>query len=323
MKYKNLGTTGVKVSSLCLGTMTFGDGADKAMCEKMYSLSRDNGINFFDCANVYAGGESERILGQLISDHREEVLISTKAYYPTGKGINNQGLSRLHLMQELDKSLKRLKTDYIDIYYLHSFDKDTPLTESLSILNDFVRQGKILYVGLSNFSAWQIMKAISISNQLNYAPISCIQPMYNLLKRQCETEILPMAKSEGLGVVPYSPLAGGMLTGKYLEKRDAADGRFQTSGMYQNRYKSKSNTLVTAEFIKYCKDNSYDPVSLAISWVGAQDSITSPIIGSRNIDQLKSSMKSLNISMTAEMRNELSQLSITPAIATDREEEQA
>ncbi|MGB5818815.1 MAG: aldo/keto reductase [Saonia sp.] len=321
MKYKRLGNAGLKVSSLCLGTMTFGDGADKTMSNKMYELARDNGINFFDCANVYAEGESERILGDLIHHHREEVILSTKAYYPTGKGINNKGLSRLHLRQELEKSLKRLKTDYIDIYYLHCFDKDTPLNESLSTLNDFVRQGKILYVGLSNFAAWQIMKAISITNQRNYAPISCVQPMYNLLKRQCETEILPLAHSENLGVVPYSPLAGGMLTGKYLKKGSAKDGRFQKSEMYQNRYKDNTNQMITEKFINYCKDHSYNPVSLAISWVGSHKGISSPIIGARNMDQLKSALKSLDIRMTDKIRSEISNLSITPALATDREEE--
>ncbi len=322
MKYNRLGNTGLKVSSLCLGTMTFGDGADKAMCKKMYSLSRDKGINFFDCANVYADGESEKILGGLMQQHREEVIVSTKAYYPTGMGVNDRGLSRLHLTRELEKSLKRLKTEYIDIYYLHCFDKDTPLTESLSTLNDFVRQGKILYVGLSNFAAWQIMKAISINNQLHYAPISCVQPMYSLLKRQCETEILPLAKSENLGVVPYSPLAGGMLTGKYLENENSKEGRFTTNEMYQKRYKDRTYQTITKEFVNFCKDNDYDPVALAISWVESHESITAPIIGARNLDQLESAIKSMDISMPDETRNELSRLSITPAIATDREEEQ-
>jgi len=322
MNYKKLGNTGLKVSSLCLGTMTFGDGADKDMCNRMYTLSRDKGINFFDCANVYANGESEKILGQLVQSHRSEVILSTKAYYPTGSNINDRGLSRLHLTNELEKSLKRLKTDYIDIYYLHSFDKDTPLEESLSTLNNFVKQGKILYIGLSNFAAWQIMKAISVTQHFNYTSIACIQPMYNLLKRQCETEILPLAESEGLGVVSYGPLAGGMLTGKYIKIQAIKDGRLNTDPMYQKRYQQEVNWNITERYINFCKNNNYNPIALGIAWVGSQKNITTPIIGARNTNQLKTALGALDINISDELRNEISKISIAPAMATDRQEEQ-
>lgn len=324
MQYKRLGNSGLKVSSLCLGTMTFGNGADTSMCKKLYVLSRDKGINFFDCANVYAAGESERILGKLIHEHRDQVVLSTKAYFPTGDTINDRGLSRLHLMKELEKSLKRLNTDYIDLYYLHSFDNETPLEESLSTLNDFVRQGKVLYIGLSNFAAWQVMKAISLSTQFNAAPINCIQPMYNLLKRQCESEILPMAASEGLGVVPYSPLAGGLLTGKYLKEKPT-DGRFEKAGkmgeMYQRRYRNTANDLAVKKFLKFADENNFNPVSLGIAWVNSHDSVTCPIIGARNVEQLKPALESLAINMTQNLRHEISDFSLAPAIATDRAEE--
>jgi len=320
MKYRKLGNTGLKVSSLCLGTMTFGDEADKAMCKELYSLSRDKGINFFDCANVYANGESERILGQLIKEHRDEVVITTKAYYPTGSNINDKGLSRFHLTKELEKSLKRLNTDYIDIYYLHSFDTETPLEESLSTLNDFVKQGKVLYVGLSNFAAWQVMKAISITKEYKYNPIVCIQPMYNLLKRQCESEILPMSNSEKLGVVSYSPLGGGLLTGKYAKKVDE-EGRFKTNKMYQKRYLDKINKDIVKQFIRFAENNNYDPVGLAIAWVSSHNNITAPIIGARNTKQLKPALASLDIKLTENLRNEISGFSLTPALATDRKEE--
>ena len=182
MEHKVLGKTGLKVSSLCLGTMTFGDGADKAASKNIYALARDKGINIFDCANVYAKGESERILGKLIREHRDQTILATKAFFPTSKKINDRGSSRFHLTKALEGSLKRLGTDYVDIYYLHNFDENTSLEESISTLNDFVRQGKVLYIGLSNFTAWQVMKAIAICEHRNYASITCIQPMYNLLK---------------------------------------------------------------------------------------------------------------------------------------------
>ena len=193
MKYKRLGNTGIKVSQLCLGTMTFGSEADEKESANIYAAALDKGINFFDCANLYAGGNSEKILGKLIKDHREEVVISSKAYFPVdsyagGGAITwGRGLNRTHLTRALDDSLKRLGTDYIDIYYMHRFDDNCSLEESLSTLNDFVHQGKINYIGLSNFAAWQYMKAVSITKMHNYAPIACIQPMYNLLKSQCES----------------------------------------------------------------------------------------------------------------------------------------
>lgn len=321
MEYKKLGNSNLNVSSLCLGTMTFGDGADEAMCKKLYKLSRDRGINFFDCANVYAEGESEKILGKLIHKHRAEVIITTKAYYQTGKGIHDRGLGRIHLTNELEKSLKRLNTDYIDIYYMHCFDNDTPLEESLSALNDFVKEGKIRYIGVSNFAAWQIMKAIGLAKLLNTMPITCIQPMYSLLKRQCESEILPMAKSENLGVVPYSPLGGGMLSGKYLNTK-AKNGRHNLSEMYKKRYEDVSNFSTTEQFIKFANINNYNPVSLAIAWVNSNKSITAPIIGARNIEQLIPALASIDLKITNDMRDKISSFSIAPALATDRTEEQ-
>jgi len=300
--------------------MTFGDGADKSTSKEIYSLSRDKGVNFFDCANVYAGGESERILGELIRDERDQVIISTKAYFPTTEDINGNGLSRFHLTKELEKSLKRLDTEYVDIYFLHAFDKNTPLEESLSTLNDFVRQGKVLYVGLSNFAAWQVVKAISVTERFGFSPISCIQPMYNLLKRQCESEILPMAKSEGLGVVSYSPLAGGLLTGKYIVGNNVK-GRFKTNEMYQRRYKGESNAKTIKRFMEFCDDDSYDPASLAIGWVNSHPDITSPIIGARNTEQLKPALASVELIITSELRKKIAGFSPSPALATDRAEE--
>ena len=320
MKYRNLGRAGVKVSSLCFGTMTFGDGADASTSASLYGMCRDKGINFFDCANVYAKGESERMLGRLIHSHRDEVVIATKAYFKTSEDVNGRGLSRFHLTKSLEQSLKRLGTDYVDLFYLHHFDEETPIEESLSTLNDFVRQGKVLYLGLSNFAAWQIMKSISITQLQNLAPISCIQPMYNLLKRQCESELLPMAQSEGLGVFPYSPLAGGWLTGKYLNTQPEV-GRFNTSKMYQKRYEQEKNLETTKAFLDFAKAQNYHPVSLAIAWVGSNPGITAPIIGARNEEQLRPALASLDLVLSEADRNTISDFSLGPAIATDRSEE--
>ena len=320
MDYKNLGNTGLKVSSLCMGTMTFGREANRTMSKKLYSMCREAGINFFDCANGYAGGDSEKILGKFIKSHRDEVVIATKGYFPTGKDINARGLSRFHLTKALDASLKRLNTDYVDVYYLHHFDEQTPLIETLATLNDFVRQGKVLYLGISNFAAWQVMKAIGICQQNNFAPINCLQPMYNLLKRQCESEILPMAISEHLGVFPYSPLAGGLLTGKYQNKK-VAEGRFNKSQMYQRRYEADRELSTIDSYLSFAKTNNYHPVSLAIAWSGAHEGVTAPIIGARNEEQLKPALASLEIEMTKELRNTIADFSFAPSIATDRAEE--
>jgi len=320
MEYEKCGNSGLKVSSLCFGTMTFGDGADEATSKEIYGMCRGKGINFFDVANVYANkGESERILGRLIKDHRDEVVVATKGYFPMSDDINGRGASRFHLTKALEGSLKRLGTDYVDIYYIHHFDEDTPLQETLSTLNDFVRTGKVLYVGLSNFSAWQIMKAVAVTESRNYALITCIQPMYSLLKRQAESEILPMAENEGIGVFAYSPLGGGFLTGKYLDKLGA--GRFDTNEKYQKRYQEEVNLRTVRLFTDFASKNGFNPVALAIAWVAAHPGITAPIIGARNVEQLKPALESLDLEMTDQLRESISELSVAPALATDRSEE--
>ncbi len=321
MDYNYLGKTGVKVSALCLGTMTFGAEADEVTSSQIYTKARDAGINFFDCANGYAGGASERILGGLVKGHRDEVIVASKVYFPTGKGVNQRGLSRFHMTKALEDSLKRLDTDYLDVLYLHHFDEGTDLVETWSTLNDFVRQGKIHYVGISNFSAWQTMKAISIAEQRNWAPVACIQPMYNLLKRQAESELLPLSISEQLGVFSYSPLAGGLLTGKYLDQSSSIEGRFDSNTMYQKRYQAQVNKEVVGAYTAFCQQQGLDPVSTAIAWVAAHDGITAPIIGARNLTQLQPALDAAQKPMSEELRKEISNLSLAPALATDREEE--
>ena len=225
MEYKLLGNTGIEVSQLCLGTMTFGGPADENESKIMFTKCRDAGINFFDCANVYEKGRSEEILGKLVGKCREEVIITTKVYFPTSEDVNARGGTRKHIRHALEESLHRLKTDYIDLYFLHRFDNLTPLEETLRVLDDLVHEGKVLYLGASNFAAWQVAKALGISTTKGWNRFECIQPMYNLAKRQAEVELLPMAKSENVGVISYSPLGGGLLTGKYAKGKKPKEGR--------------------------------------------------------------------------------------------------
>lgn len=239
-----------------------------------------------------------------------------------GKGVNQRGLSRLHIMQALHASLKRLKTDYIDIYYLHHFDETADLEESLSACNDLVHQGKVMYLGVSNFAAWQIMKGLGISAKEHLQRFSCVQPMYNLLKRQAEVELFPMALSEKLAVFSYNPLAGGLLTGKYLSGEQ--EGRFHTSKnakTYQLRYGDPAASLLVSQFIDFAKEKNFHPVSLAISFVASHPAVTSTILGARSEEQLDPALKSLEIPMTKELRKELSMLTPAPPLATDRADE--
>ncbi|MBS3818938.1 aldo/keto reductase [bacterium] len=321
MEYRILGRTGIKVSSLCLGTMSFGGDADEKTSGEMFHFCRDRGINFFDCANVYNKGRAEKILGQLIQDHRDEVILATKCYFPTSDDVNARGASRRHIMISVEESLKRLKTDRIDLYFIHRFDDYTPLEESLRALDDLVRQGKIIYTGASNFAAWQVQKALGISSLKNLAGFSCVQPMYNLVKRQAEVEILPQALSEGLGVIPYSPLGGGLLTGKYGVKKTPQKGRLIDNKMYKTRYSSPWMFETAERFTHFAKENGFDPVSLAVAWVKSHPAVTAPIIGGRSLKQLKSSLNSLQINMTSDLRKKISALSPEPPPATDRNEE--
>ena len=321
MEYKTLGKTGVKVSSLCFGTMSFGDDADEDTSAAMFNRCREAGINFFDCANGYAGGRSEEILGGLIADCRDDVIITSKVYFPTGPDVNARGASRRHIKIALEASLKRLKTDRIDLYFIHRFDDDTPIEETLRVLDDLVHEGKILYPAASNFAAWQVTKALGISAREGLARYECLQPMYNLVKRQAEVELLPMAQSENLGVIPYSPLGGGLLTGKYGVDRKPAEGRLVENSMYQTRYGDAWLYEVAEKFAVFAKEGGYNPVSLAVAWVAGHPAVTAPIIGARNLAQLEGSLQSLDIDMTPDLWAQVSALSPEPPPATDRSEE--
>ena len=319
MKFRPLGRTGVQVSQLCAGTMAYGGDADEAASAAMYTACRDAGINFFDTANQYAGGKSETILGGLIQGHREDLVIATKCFNPTGTDINARGLSRRHVTRALEDSLKRLRTDRVEVLYLHQMDPSTPLEESLRALEDLVRAGKILYPALSNHTAWQTQKAVDIEEAQGWARLQVLQPMYNLVKRQAEVEILPMCQANGIGVIPYSPGAAGLLSGKYGGE---ATGRLKSNKMYEARYGEAWMFEVAAKFVAFCRQKGLHPVSTAVAWVGAHPAVTAPIIGARNLDQLKDSLAAVAIDMTPALRAELASLSRTPPPATDRLEEQ-
>ena len=321
MEYNLLGNTGVKVSQLCFGTMSFGGDADEVTSAAMFHRCREVGINFFDCANVYSRGRAEEILGGLIADYRDEIVLTTKFYGGMGDDINARGASRYHLRQAVEASLNRLKTDRIDVYFVHHYPQNTPLEEMLRSLDDLVRQGKILYPAVSNFAAWQITKALGISARLNLARFEVVQPMYNLVKRQAEVEVLPMAQSENIAVIPYSPLGGGLLTGKYTADLRPDSGRLVENQMYQKRYGEETDYQIAGNFTHFCDERGYDPAALAVAWVGSHPAVTAPIIGARNLEQLEGSLKSLEIEMTPKLRAEISALSPEPPLATDRAEE--
>ncbi len=321
MTYRFLGQTGVKVSTIAFGTMSFGGDADEAGSKALFEACRDAGVNVFDCADMYAGGKSEIILGKLVKDCREEVLITSKAYFATSQDVNAMGASRRHLLYSVEASLRRLMTDRIDIYYIHRFDDRTPLEETLRTLDDLVHQGKIVYAGASNFAAWQVAKALGISAGHGLASFACIQPMYNLVKRQAESEILPMAQSEGLGVFPYGPLAGGLLSGKYGPDRRPGTGRLISNKIYATRYADPLYYELAGRFTAFAKEHGFDPAGLAVAWAASHPAVTAPLIGARNTAQLAPLLAAVDIPMTPDLRAEISALSPEPAPATDRNEE--
>jgi aryl-alcohol dehydrogenase-like predicted oxidoreductase len=318
MKTKLLGRTGVSVSQLCFGTMSFGGDADEATSAAMYKAVRDAGINFFDSANEYSKGKSEEILGRLAKGDRDDLVITTKCFNAIRPDVNARGGSRRHIVQAVEASLRRLQTDRIDVLFMHRYDPLTPIEETMRAFEDLVRAGKVIYPAVSNWSAWQTQRAVDLQERNAWSRLQVIQPMYSLVKRQAEVELLPMAEANGIGVIPYSPAAAGLLSGKYLGQ---ATGRLKTNKMYEARYGDAWMFEVAEEYVAFCKERGLHPVSTAIAWVGAHPAVTAPIVGARNVDQLKASLAAVEIDMTPSLRAEIADLSRTPAPATDRTEE--
>lgn len=320
---KLLGRTGVKVSRLALGAMAFGGDADEAAATRIYHAAREAGINLVDTADVYNDGRSEEIVGRLIAGERDDIVLATKAYFPTGKGPNARGSSRYHLVRAVEASLRRLATDRIDVFYLHRFDDVTDVGETLRALDDLVRAGKILYPACSNFAAWQVAHALGAARVAGFAPLVAVQPMYNLVKRQAEVEILPMAEALGIGVIPYSPTGGGLLTGKYGLGRTPDRGRVRDNKMYQVRYGDPAYLAIAERFAQLAQELGHHPATLAVAWVASHPAVTSVLVGGRDVDQLTPALAARELVLDAATRARIAALSPEPPPATDRNEEKS
>jgi len=316
-----LGKTGVKVSRIALGTMSFGGDADEATAGEIWRAARDAGVNLIDTADVYNEGRSEEITGRLIKGERDQLVLATKAYFPMGKAANDRGSSRYHLVRAVEASLRRLGTDRIDLFYLHRFDDATDLGETLRAVDDLVRAGKILYPACSNFAAWQVAHALGLARGEGWAPLVAIQPMYNLVKRTAEVEILPMAQSLGIGVIPYSPTGGGLLTGKYGADRAPASGRLLDTKMYKTRYGEPGFYATADAFCALAVELGHAPATLAVAWVASHPGVTSVLVGGRNVEQLAPTLAAGTIELDPATRARISALSPEPPPATDRNEE--
>lgn len=316
-----LGKTGVKVSPIALGTMSFGGDADEATAGAIWRAARDAGVNLIDTADVYNEGRSEEITGRLMKGERDQLVLATKAYFPTGKSANDRGSSRYHLVRAVEASLRRLDTDRIDLFYLHRFDDVTDLGETLRAVDDLVRAGKILYPACSNFAAWQVAHSLGVQRAAGWAPLVAIQPMYNLVKRTAEVEILPMAQSLGVAVIPYSPTGGGLLTGKYGTGRAPDKGRLLDTSMYKVRYAEPGFYATADAFCALAAELGHAPAALAVAWVASHPGVTSVLVGGRNAIQLAPTLAAGTIQLDPATRARISGLSPEPPPATDRNEE--
>ena len=321
MQLNLLGKTGVKVSRVALGAMSFGGDADESVAWTIWRAARDAGVNLIDTADVYNEGRSEEFVGRFMRGERDQLVIASKAYFPTGPDANARGASRFHLMRAVERSLARLATDRIDLYYVHRFDDVTDLDQTLRALDDMVRAGKILYPACSNYAAWQIAHALGRQAMNGWAPLVATQPMYNLVKRQAEVEILPAAHALGIAVIPYSPTGGGLLTGKYGVGRAPDKGRLLDTTRYQTRYASPDYYKVAEAFRALAAELGHHPATLAVAWVASHPAVTSVLVGGRNPEQLAPSLAAAGVNLDEATRLRISALSPEPPPATDRNEE--
>lgn len=321
MQTSFLGKTGVKVSRIALGVMSFGGDADESAAAAIWRAAREAGVNLIDTADVYNAGRSEEIVGRLMREERDRIVLASKAYFPMGADPNARGTSRYHLVRAVEASLRRLATDRIDLYYLHRFDDATDLGETLRAIEDLVRAGKILYPACSNFAAWQVAHALGMQAAASWAPLVAVQPMYNLAKRQVEVEILPMARSLGLAVIPYSPTGGGLFTGKYGAGRRPESGRLLDNQMYKVRYSDPAVYELADRFCALAAELGHAPATLAVAWVASHPAVTSVLVGGRSVEQLAPTLAAGDLVLDAETRARISALSPEPPPATDRNEE--
>jgi len=312
MEYRYLGRTGLQVSPLCLGTMQMGWLIDEEASFRLLSAAYDRGINFIDTADIYSrwaegnpGGVAETIIGRWWRQAgipRDRLVIATKVRGPMGEGPNTQGLSRKHIMDAVHASLRRLQTDYIDLYQMHWYDANTPIEETLRTLDDLVRQGKVRYIGVSNYPAWRLMEALWVADKRGYVPFVSLQPHYNLLHREeFERELMDVCRTYGLGVIPYSPLARGFLTGKYRRGQEVPrEGRAATDRTLQRYLSDPKYFDILEQMEAMARAKGCTLTQLALAWLLANPVVTSPIIGPRTIEQLEDNLGALEVRLTPE-----------------------
>ena len=314
MECVNLGRTGLRVSRLCLGTMTFGSTAwrpwilPEEASRPFIRRALDAGINFFDTADMYSRGVSEEIVGRALNDFttRDQVVIATKAFFPMGDGPNDRGLSRKHLFDAIDASLRRLGTDYVDLYQIHRFDPHTPIEETLEALNDIVRAGKARYIGASSMYAWQFGQMLQVSERHGWARFVSMQNHYNLVYREEEREMLPLCRAEGIGIIPWSPLARGFLAGNRErsggpdESKGGGTLRARTDEYAQSLYYADSDFRVVDRVVELARRRGITPAQIALAWILRQPGVTAPIIGVTKIEQLVDAVAALDVALDDE-----------------------
>ena len=287
MEYRLMGNTGLRVSVIGLGTNRFGsDKMPQAQVNELIAAALDVGINFIDTADVYTKGESERTLGQALKGRWDQVVLATKVFFPTGEGVNDRGASRYHLINAVNASLKRLQSDHIDLYYIHRWDADTPIEETLRALDDLVRQGKVRYLGASNFAAWQLARANLLAEMHGWTAFSALQSHYHMLERGVENEVLPYCQADGVGFVPYFPLAGGFLTGKYKRGQSAPPGSRGESSQYVQGYMTDANYTIVERLEDWAQARGRALYELAEAWLLAQPAVCSVISGATKVEHV-------------------------------------
>ncbi len=310
MEYRRLGHTGLKVSELCLGTMTFGKGASEDESKRMVDRALSAGVNFFDTADSYGGSQSESFLGRALKGRRRDMVVATKFFNPMGKGPNDSGMSRFHIMNALEDSLKRLQMDHVDIYYIHHVDEQTPLDEMLRAMDALVHQGKVRYIACSNYEAWRLAEALRISDVNNLSRFVCYQPQYSLVVRDIEEELIPMCQLNGMGVVVWSPLAGGFLSGKYQPgQRKVPGSRSDEAWSFPSNYFADNADATLEALLQVSGNLARSPAQVALRWVLEQPAITSVIIGARNLTQLEDNLKAGGWHMETEALRHLNEIS--------------
>lgn len=302
MEYVRLGTSGLKVSRICLGCMSFGGGAEWMLPEQpsqeIVRKALDLGINFFDTANVYSEGESEQILGRALRTFgvkREDVVIATKVFHPMGSGPNQRGLSRKHIFQSMDDSLRRLALDYVDLYQIHRFDRETPIEETLEALTDLIKAGKVRYIGASTMAAYQFARLLYRADQLRLSRFISMQNNYSLLYREEEREMIPLCREEGIGLIPYSPIGGGVLAGS----RRTGTVRSH-SMMARDRFNRKADEAVIDAVAAVASQRGVGPAQVCIAWLLAQPGVSAPIVGATKASHLEDSVKAVGFKLTDE-----------------------